>query len=67
MCHWCTIIKICNNNRIYLNQQKIIINLKIYFFFLPITRTFNVNVNNKYLAINGTTADVGGKIFVTRS
>jgi hypothetical protein len=31
------------------------------------TRTFNVNVKSKYLAINGTTAEVGGKIFVTRS
>ncbi len=39
----------------------------VFFDFLPMTRTLSVNVNNKYLAIKGTTADVGGKIFVTRS
>jgi hypothetical protein len=31
------------------------------------TRTLSVNVKSKYLAIKGTTADVGGKIFVTKS
>jgi hypothetical protein len=65
MGHWCTIIKIRNNNRINFNKQTNIIS-KVS-IFLPITSTFSVNVNNKYFAINGTTADVGGKIFVTRS